>query len=296
MAEPTTKPLEEMTKDELFAEAQRLEIPGRYDMKKAELLAAVEEVLTAPPKAAEGPDAESSGPDATVETGDPAGGGAGPDSEATNPVNEKPEKSEANDTQPPDPESDAAALAAQNAELEAKLIADAQERERKEREDEANAEAKRAREAQQAAEAKEAARAAAHAAGQLTEDDRVRIMRADDHDLLEIAAQTKDDPKWHFVYVAVLQEQERRVNVAKQGAASRQLMQSPDAQFKITAGPKDMRYVSPSAYVTTLPLGCIVSPLTHDMQHLQQQGFEWAPIAGVQLGEDQLGNPVSVAQ
>jgi hypothetical protein len=47
--------------------------------------------------------------------------------------------------------------------------------------------------------------------------------------------------------------------------------------------------VTKEGYTTTLPIGSIVSPLTHDLGHVQAQGFEWEPVAAVQHEEDQMG-------
>lgn len=266
---PITKPLEEMTRPELLSLATERKIVGRFDMKKEELLHALEEELTKP-----------------VET---------PTELKTNPVNEKPEElTAASDTQPPDPGTDAAKLKAQNAELEAQLVKDAEARERQSRNDEAIEKARKAQEAQAVAEKKAADAAAAHAAGQLTEDDRVTILRASDKELADLLAD-EEDPPADFVRVALVAEVARRKSATKQ-AQAKALVKSPNKQYRITKGPPGMRYVTPTSYVTTLPVGSIVSPLAHDMAHVQAQGFEWEPMAGLELTEDQLGNRTSIAK
>lgn len=305
---PITKPLADMTKDELFELAQERQIPGRHDMKKADLLAAVEEALTAPetepappPEGQDGtePFAPSPADQDALNEAEPQD-----DSEPkTKPENLKPEPlvdAKPEDATDPDPEKAAAALVAGRAELEASLRADAQAREKLERE----AEQARMQEAQQArreADAKlaeqrakvAADRAAAHAAGQLTDDDRRDLMRASDGDLDAILLEG-DTPE--FVRVAVKEEQARRKRQEKLDSAKRTMRTSPTRQFKITSGPAGMRYVTPSAFSTTLPLGSIVSALSYDLKHVAEQGFEWEPIAGVEISEDQLGNQVSAAK
>jgi hypothetical protein len=141
-------------------------------------------------------------------------------------------------------------------------------------------------------ERKEAERAAAHAAGKLTEDDRVAVLRAPDRALQELV----DDPAVpDFVRSAVVAEQARRKEGAKIQAA-RLLMQSPEKQFKITGGPAGMRYVTKTAYSTTLQLGCVVSPVSYDLVHVAEQGFTWEEIEGIEITRDQLGFQISTAK
>lgn len=307
---PITKPLEDMTKAELFEIAQERQIPGRHDMTKAALFEAVQEALTAPTtEPAPAPDGtESLSPDAQDalnEEGPPSDEdldkaitevfGEGADAETpTNPTNENPSAPPAAPTA-----EELAAAADARAELERGLLADATERERLEREQEAERqeEAERQRSVaiarqRELDEQRAAARVAAHAAGQLTDEDRLDLMKADPDMLKEIA---EDPGAPEFVKEGVRQELTRRERQATLDNAKR-LMRSPNKQFKITAGPVGMRYVTKTAYVTTLPLGSILSPLAYDLQHVAQQGFTWEEIKGVEVTEDQLGNQVSQAK
>jgi hypothetical protein len=275
---PITKPLEEMNRDELFALAQEREIPGRYDMKKADLLKALEEELTKPES-----DSEADGD--SEEEGD--GEGDADAEPKTNPENPKP-----SETPPADPDP-----AQEKAALEAQLLKDAQDRETKLRQEEAAELDRQAQDAQARSEKKRADDEAAHAAGLLTEEDKLEIVRSTDAQLAEALKPVADgeQPLPDFVRVALEAEVARRANV-KKTAAAKALVKSPTRQFRITGGPKDMRYVTPTAYVTTLPVGSIVSPLAHDMVHVQEQGFTWEPVVGIELGEDQLGNKTSTAK
>lgn len=294
---PITKPLEEMTKAELFEIAQQREIPGRYDMNKEALFKAVEEALTAPTEPAPPP---SEG-EATEEGEEPAEGEeVDGEAEATNPVNEKPdaELEKTSDTKAAEPVVDPAVLAAQRGALEAELLKGAQEREAKLRETEAAEEARKRLELRALEEKKQADAAAAHAAGLLTEDDKLMILRASSEELEGLLG---DSPP-EFVRVAVTAEVERR-KLVKKSRETRALVKSPHKQFKITgntrllpSGLPNMRYVTPTAYVTSLPVGSLVTPLAHDLLHVQDQGFTWEEVKGIEHGEDQLGNRTSVAK
>lgn len=285
MPDEINKPLEDMTRDELFAIAQEKKIPGRYDMKKDELLRAVEEALTAP-------EGEGGTEEARADLGGEVTGIiariAEEDRDLLSKLANGGELSDGEpDTLPPSPGS-----AEANGELERQLMADANAREEVIRQEEEATKRQHEIDAQLVTEKAAADRAAAHAAGQLTEQDRLDILRADDGDLQSILADP-DVPE--FILTAVRAEVARRLQVAKQ-AKTKQLMKSPNKQFKIKAGPAGMRYVSPSSYVTTLPVGSIVSPLTHDLLHVEAQGFEWEEMIGVELTTDQLGNQVSTAK
>lgn len=311
---PISKPLEEMTKSELFEIAQERQIPGRHDMTKAALFEAVQEALTAPetdpaPPLEETPDGtEPLSPDAqdALNESDASDGddeldkavaevfGDGADREpATNPTNENP-------SAPPAPTAEElAAAAASRAELERGLLADAAAREQAERELEAQRQAEAAQQRalahareQELREQAEAARVAAHAAGQLTDQDRLDLMQADKDDLKDLA----DDPTTPaFIREGIEQELARRARQETLDNAKR-MMRSPLKQFKINGGPQGMRYVTKTAYVTTLPLGSVLSPLSYDLSHVAQQGFTWDEIDGVEVTEDQLGNQVSIAK
>ncbi len=295
---PPTKPLAEMTKDELFELAQEHQIPGRHDMKKADLLAAVEEALTAPdiePTAegeADGTEPFAPSGEADTEEGDPS-------ADSQDELNEEGPQGGDAELDPKPEESKGPADPAELAALEASLQADAKLREQQEREAEqaklaADEEARRVADAValEASEKIAADRAAAHAAGQLTDDDRRDLMRAP-ADALEDLLEDETVPQ--FVQDGVRAEQERRKRQATLDNATR-LMQSPNKQFKIVSGPAGMRYVTPTAYVTTLPVGSIVTPLAYDLKHVAEQGFTWEPIKGVEIREDQLGNQVSTAK
>lgn len=315
---PITKPLEEMTRTELFEIAQERQIPGRHDMTKAALLKAVEEAVTAPEPKSETEPAppleETDGTEPLAGPGDGSEEGDDEDSDddqdALNDEDgdededgeseEGDEDEEAapetnRDPKPQPPAADPNELAL----MEQALLEDAKAREAKTLEDErlSREAAEQARLVENARlkeqrEKADADRLAAHAAGQLTEEDRLDLMRADADDLVDLL-DAEDTPE--FVKAGIRVEQERRKQTAKLNNATK-LMQSPHKQFKITAGPKDFRYVTPTSYVTTLPLGSIVSPLSYDLKHLAEQGFEWEQIKGVQLGEDQLGNQTSAAK
>lgn len=292
MAKPQTeitKPLGEMSKTELFEIADELKIAGRYDMNKAQLLAAVEEALTAPdePEPAKEVDGEQGQPSA--DTPDP--------SAPTNPLNDKPEEPKPEEPKEP---IDLAAVAkvqgAERTELEARLLAEAQERERETREAEEKAERERqVRDAEirmQAARQREEERRVAHANNRLHEDDTTAIMRADE-EKLRVVLQDPQLP--HFIAEAIRGELTARAARAEQAEMSR-LQRSPEKQFKVTKGPALMRYVSKDGFVTTLPMGSLLTPLTHDLAHVASQGFEWQEIEGVELSRDQLGNLVSTAR
>ncbi len=265
---PITKPLEEMTKAELFEIAQERQIPGRYDMHKDQLLKAVEEALTAPetdPAPAPGGEEGGDGDEDDGEIGEL-------DPEDQDALNEQPEEGDGKGVEPPtnpDNPKPSAPPAADDAAAHLAKVAE-----------------------QQAREKVAADRAAAHANGQLTEEDRVAILRAPKGDLKEMV---DDSATPEFARVAIKAELERREAVAKHHAA-KSLMKSPLKQYRITKGPSNMRYVTPSMFVTTLPIGSIVSPLAHDLAHVQAQGFEWEEVKGVEIREDQLGNQVSTAK
>lgn len=312
---PITKPLEEMTKTELFEIAQERQIPGRHDMTKAALFEAVQEALTAPetdpappleetpdgtePLSPEAQDALNGGDADSEDDLDKAvaevfGEGANERELPTNPTNENPSAPPAAPTA-----EELAAQADARAELERGLLADAAAREQKERELEAQRQADAAQQravaearAQELREQAEAARVAAHAAGLLTDQDRLDLMKADEDDLKDLA---EDPTTPAFIREGIQQEMARRVRQATLDNAKR-MMRSPHKQFKITGGPQGMRYVTPTAYVTTLPLGSVVTPLAYDLKHVAQQGFTWEEIAGVEIVEDQLGNQVSAAK
>lgn len=275
------KPLEEMNKTELFAVADELKIPGRYDMNKAQLLAALEEALTNPEPAAEGEDA-------LVDAGEELEGTDGADGDRpTSPSNPPPAE---------DPIAAAAAAAKERTELEAKLVADAEERERTEQAqakvDRELAETQARERSDEEKRARETARREAHANNQLHEDDRLTIMRADTAQLESLLLDVNFPA---FMGDAVKVELAARKKRAE-ATEHKRLQRSPNKQFKITSGPAGMRYVTKEAYSTTLPLGSIITPLAYDLQHVADQGFTWEMIAGVELSEDQMGNPVSVAK
>ncbi len=159
---PITKPLEEMTKAELFEIAQERQIPGRYDMHKDQLLKAVEEALTAP----ETEPAPAPGGEEGVD-GDEDDGEIGElDPEDQDALNEQPEEGDGKGVEPPtnpDNPKPSAPPAADDAAAHLAKVAE-----------------------QQAREKVAADRAAAHANGQLTEEDRVAILRAPKGDLKEM--------------------------------------------------------------------------------------------------------------
>jgi hypothetical protein len=81
----------------------------------------------------------------------------------------------------------------------------------------------------------------------------------------------------------------RRTEASRQ-ASQAKLLQTPLERYKVTKGG---RYVTKEGFVTELPEGSLVTPLTHDVRHLRDQGIEWVPATVVSVGLDELGKQIS---
>ncbi len=284
---PIDKPLAEYSKTELFSFANERKIRGRYDMSKDELIAALEEALTAPDE----PEPTTDAPEVSEE-----------DPEVLEDLEAKAAEvieslAPVADTEPPTPPTDEE-LAAERRALEASLFEAAGRREREREAQERAAEERKAIEAQQALVKREADRAAARAAGIVTDEDRTAIMGATDLQLEELLTEgvegDEDNPPLpDYLRVVVVAEMDRRRRVREAEAAKLRLTSEVE-QYRVTGGTaKGMVYVTPTGYSTTLPVGAIVGPLTHDLEHVKAQGFVWEPLKAVEHSETQLGLPVS---
>ena len=285
------KTLEEMKHPEILEVAELLQITGRHSMKKAALLEAVQAGLAALANPSSTPASDTEPPSSEANPTDPppAGGDQG---------DEDGERI----TQPPDPvEEEAAeaaqarALAAEREQLEAELVRAAEEKQRQEEAREAaeREEAERQRvaaagrrsgKASAEERAKAEARAAAHARGELTDEDWADIRSASTEDLAQLLV---DAEVPGFVLAAVREEHDKRKR-REQLEIQRKAFTSPVEQYRITSGPNGMRFVV-DGYVTTLPEGSIVGPLTHNMGEVRAQGFAWERLTEVVHKVDQMG-------
>jgi type IV secretory pathway VirB10-like protein len=279
------KSLEEMKHPEVLELAELLQITGRHSMKKVALLEAVQAGLAslANPSSAPASDTEPPSSEATPTDPPPAGDEGGE-----------------RITQPPNPDEEETAEAAQaralaeRKRLEGELVLAAEENQRQEAErqrEEEEAERQRTAAASRKRGAKDAeeraraeARAAAHARGELTDEDWSDIRSASTNDLAQLLV---DGDAPSFVLTAVREEHDKRKR-REQLEIQRKAFMSPVEQYRITGGPNGMRFVV-DGYVTTLPLGSIVGPLTHNMSEVRSQGFTWELLAEVVHSIDQMG-------
>lgn len=149
--------------------------------------------------------------------------------------------------------------------------------------------------AQAAAEAeasKAAGEAADEAAGgrpeqeQLTVEEGRKIMHASEDQLAAVVqAPNLEEYKRKAI------ENELRRRAAKRKADEEALQaQTPIERWRVSKGG---RYVGKDGFITTLPVGSLVTPLTHDLAHVRQQKIELERCESVTVQLDQLGRPVS---
>jgi hypothetical protein len=76
-------------------------------------------------------------------------------------------------------------------------------------------------------------------------------------------------------------------------AAEKQLVSrtSEIERWKVVKGG---RYVGRDGFITTLPVGSMCTPLTHDLAHVRSQGIELQRLSELEIKLDQMGNQISV--
>ncbi len=84
----------------------------------------------------------------------------------------------------------------------------------------------------------------------------------------------------------VVQELGSRTEKAR-AAAAHQSAVGPVDRFKVVAGG---RFITRDGFVTELPVGSVITPLTHDLDYVRKQGIQLEPARAVGVGYDQLGN------
>lgn len=121
---------------------------------------------------------------------------------------------------------------------------------------------------------------------QLSQDELRKIVAAKTEQL-EMILGDQDLPGYLRTAVETEVQQRRDKVLAHQRQAA---SESEIERWQVIKGG---RYVTKEAYVTTLPVGSVVTPYTHDLAHVRQQGIVLERIQGVITTADQLGRPVT---
>ncbi len=115
----------------------------------------------------------------------------------------------------------------------------------------------------------------------------LRKITAGKTDQLELILEDDLEP---YLRVAIEAELNARRSKAR-AEQEAQEAQSALVRWRVVRGG---RYVTKDAYVTTLPVGSVITELTHDLEHVKRQGIELARIETLSTERDQLGNPITV--
>ncbi len=121
---------------------------------------------------------------------------------------------------------------------------------------------------------------------QLTVEEGRKIMHASAEQLTAVAQAPSLEPHKRK---AIENELARRA--AKRKADEEALQaQTPIERWKVTKGG---RYVGKDGFITTLPIGSVVTELTHDLAHVRQQKIELERCELVTVSLDQLGRAIT---
>lgn len=124
----------------------------------------------------------------------------------------------------------------------------------------------------------------------LTIEEHQKIRRASTESLQKLVADEETEIK-KPVRVAIDAEIARRQGIERE-RARQEALRSPLDRFVVTKGG---RYVTRGGHLSDLREGQMLTRGSYDLKHVQGQGIEFAPCLEVEVGEDQLGTPVSRA-
>jgi Rho termination factor, N-terminal domain len=122
---------------------------------------------------------------------------------------------------------------------------------------------------------------------ELSEEDYRRIRAADLEGLQAVLEQEgiAEEPALRAAVEREIAEREAKAEAERK----RQALQSSVRQFRVAHGGRYIR----QGHITEIATGSVVSPLTHDLEDVQAQGIELAPLKKLVVAEDQLGNQVT---
>lgn len=98
-----------------------------------------------------------------------------------------------------------------------------------------------------------------------------------------------DDPDFPPHLLRAIRDELRERSKAQQAQRAQKALQGKqsDQQYTVVAA---RRYVTKDGFITNLAPGCILSRLTHDLEHVKSQGIELVPCGGVEVAYDEMGN------
>lgn len=121
-------------------------------------------------------------------------------------------------------------------------------------------------------------------------DEQLRKIRHADSSALVLAAVDQEIPE--FLRVPIRAELERRKEEDRQRAAQAAL-RSEIKQYRVTKGG---RFVTNTGYITQLPENSVLSHMTHDLHEVAKQGIEFEPLRESFMGETPLGVPQHIVR